>query len=74
MDLSFANNYNLSSQLGFIIIFIDKDNRANIFYQLSIKCKQVIRSVLASKLYKMAYGFDTRAAIKVTIKKIPNPK
>ena len=70
MDLSFANNYDLLSQIGFIITLIDKDNKANILYQLSIKYKRVTQSVLVSKLYRIAYGFDTGAVIKVTIKKI----
>ena len=51
-------------------MLIDKDNKANIFYWSSIKCKQVTQSILASKLYKIAYRFDTGAVIKVTIKKI----
>ena len=35
-----------------------------------IKCKRVIRSILAVKLYKIVYGFDIAAAIKSTINKI----
>ena len=31
-DLSFTNNYNLLSQIGFIIALIDKDNKANILH------------------------------------------
>jgi len=51
-------------------MLVDKDNKANILYWLSIKYKRVIWSVLASELYGMAHGFDTRAAIKATIEKI----
>ena len=51
-------------------MLIDKDNNANILHWLFIKCKRVTQSVLASKLYKMAHGFDTGAVIKVIIKKI----
>src|SRR6266568_4264013 len=69
-DLSFANNYNLLSQIGFIITLTNKNNKANIIYWLFIKCKQVTQSVLAFKLYKIAYRFDTKAVIKITIKKI----
>ena len=32
MDLSFANNYDLLSQIGFVITLTDKDNKANILY------------------------------------------
>ena len=69
-DSSFTNNYDLSSQIGFVITLVDKDNKANILHWSSIKCKRVTRSVLASELYGMAHGFDTGAAIKATIEKI----
>ncbi len=35
-----------------------------------IKYKRVIRSVLASELYSIAYGFDYIVVLKSTIKKI----
>ena len=69
-DSSFANNQDLSSQIGFVIILMDKDNRTNIIHWSSIKCKRVTRSVLASELYGMAHGFDIGAAIKSTIERI----
>jgi hypothetical protein len=69
-DSSFANNQDLSSQIGFVITLADKNNRANIIHWSSIKCKRVMRSVLALELYGMADGFDIGAAIKATIEKI----
>jgi uncharacterized membrane protein len=42
---------------------------ANIFHWLFIKCKRVTRSVLASKLYVIAYGFNISASIKFIINK-----
>jgi hypothetical protein len=69
-DTLFANNQDLSLQIGFIIVLSDKNNNANILHWLSIKCKRVTRSVLASKLYAMAHGFDVGAAIKSTIEAI----
>jgi Reverse transcriptase (RNA-dependent DNA polymerase) len=66
-DASFANNKDLSSQIGFVIVIADKDGRANILHWTSIKCKRVTRSVLASELYGMAHGFDIASAIKATI-------
>ena len=69
-DSSFANNHDLSSQIGFIITLVDKDNKTNIIHWSSIKCKRVTRSVLASELYGMAHGFDVGATIKATIEKI----
>ena len=70
IDASFANNKDLSSQIGFVIVLIDRNQSVNVLYQSSIKCKRVIRSVLASELYALAHGFDIGAIIKLTIQKI----
>jgi len=69
-DASFANNKDLSSQIGFVIVLTDQNRTANIIHWSSIKYKRVTRSVLASELYALAYGFDIGAAIKSTIQKI----
>jgi hypothetical protein len=66
-DASFANNKDLSSQIGFVIVLADAANNANIVHWSSIKCKRVTRSVLASEMYGTSHGFDTAAAIKSTI-------
>ena len=69
-DTSFANNQDLSSQIGYVICLIDASGRVNIIHWSSIKCKRVIRSILASELYALAHGFDAAAVIKSTIEKI----
>jgi hypothetical protein len=69
-DASFANNKDLSSQIGYVIVMADSNNRANIIHWSSIKCKRVTRSVLASELYAMTHGFDIGTAIKSTIDRI----
>ena len=69
-DASFANNKDLSSQIGFVLVQVDASNKANIVHWSSVKCKRVTRSVLASELYGMAHGFDIGAAIKSTVDKI----
>jgi hypothetical protein len=69
-DASFANNKDLSSQIGLVIVFIDRNQSVNILHWSSIKYKQVTRSVLASELYALAHGFDIGAVIKSTIQKI----
>jgi hypothetical protein len=69
-DASFANNKDLSSQIGYILVLADASGRANILHWSSIKCKRVTRSVLASELYGMAHGFDSGASIKSTIERI----
>jgi hypothetical protein len=69
-DASFANNKDLSSQIGFVIVLTDRNQDANILHWSLIKCKRVTRSVLASELYALAHGFDIAAAIKLTVQKI----
>src|SRR5437667_2230743 len=69
-DTSFANNKDLSSKIRFVIVRTDQNQTTNIIHCSLIKFKRVTRSVLASKLYTLAHGFDIRAVIKSTIKKI----
>jgi hypothetical protein len=69
-DASFANNFDFSSQIGFVITLTDANSKANIIHWSSIKCKRVTRSVLASELYAMAHGFDVGAAVNATLEKI----
>ncbi|KAF1972603.1 hypothetical protein BU23DRAFT_580735 [Bimuria novae-zelandiae CBS 107.79] len=64
VDSSFANNKDLSSQLGFILMLINKsiDSNntfiiySNIIHYSLIKYKRVTRSVLASKIYSIVNG------------------
>ena len=69
-DASFANNKDLSSQIGYVVVLADAEGKANILHWSSIKCKRVTRSVLASELYAMAHSFDIGASVKSTIEKI----
>jgi len=69
-DASFANNKDLSSQIGYVLVLSDASNKANIVHWSSVKCKRVTRSVLASELYGMAHGFDISVAIKSTVDKV----
>jgi hypothetical protein len=69
-DASFANNKDLSLQIGYIIVLADATKKANIVHWSSVKCKRVTRSVLASELYGIVHGFDIGAVIKSTVDKI----
>ena len=69
-DASFANNRDLSSQIGYVLVLADGTGRANILHWSSTKCKRVTRSVLASELYGMVYGFDMGASVKSTVDKM----
>ncbi|KAF1934948.1 hypothetical protein EJ02DRAFT_362601 [Clathrospora elynae] len=75
VDGSFANNSDLSSQLGFILMLVNESTnadstftiRGNVIHYSSTKCKRVTRSVLASKIYGMVNGFDIGIAIATTL-------
>jgi hypothetical protein len=69
-DASFANNRDLSSQIGYVLVLADGTGRANIIYWSSTKCKRVTRSVLASELYGMAHGFNMGALVKSIIDRV----
>ena len=67
INTSFANNKDLLSQIGFVIILTDYNQNINTLHWSSIKYKQVTHNILASELYTLAYGFDIAAAIKSII-------
>jgi hypothetical protein len=77
-DGSFANNKDLTSQLGFVIVLANETRcndsefelTGNIIHWNSSKCKRVTRSVLASELYGMMNGFDAGVALCTTLKQI----
>ena len=79
MDGSFANNKDLSSQIGFVIILATEEEsreensfkiQGNLVHWSSTKSKRVTRSVLASEIYGMVSGVDIAIAIKTTLDKI----
>lgn len=57
-DSSFANNEDLSSQLGFIIFICDEARNCNILHYASYKARRVTRSVLGAETYAFADAFD----------------
>ncbi|KAF2741648.1 hypothetical protein M011DRAFT_472908 [Sporormia fimetaria CBS 119925] len=79
-DGSFANNQDLSSQLGYLLVLVNESDydtqggkfhiRGNVIHWSSTKCKRVTRSVLASETYGMVSGVDIAIAIQTTLKMI----
>ncbi|KAF1359087.1 hypothetical protein EJ07DRAFT_122048 [Lizonia empirigonia] len=75
VDASFANNKDMSSQMGFVIVLGNEVTssdtnfgiRGNIVHWSSVKCKRITRSVLASEIYAMAHGVDIAVTIGGTI-------
>ena len=81
VDGSFANNKDLTSQLGFAILLaneteIDEESNnqfiihGNLIHHSSTKSKRVTRSVLASEIYSMVAGVDMAYALATTIQLI----
>ncbi|KAF7567022.1 DUF1421 multi-domain protein [Pyrenophora tritici-repentis] len=75
VDGSFANNKDLSSQLGFVLMLVNESIGANTFtiqgnviHYSSTKCKRITRSVLASEIYGMVNGFDIGIAVATTLR------
>lgn len=76
MDGSFANNADLNSQIGFIIMLTNETHptdgsfmiKNNTVHWSSTKCKRVIRSVLASEIYTIVNGFDIGLTIATTLR------
>ncbi len=69
IDSSFVNNSDLSSQIDYVICLADATH-ANILHWSSVKCKRVMRSVLAVELFAMIHDFDVDLVLKVTLIKM----
>lgn len=74
VDGSFANNKDLSSQLGYEIIIANETTgnddftiKGNLIHWSSTKSKRVTRSVLASEIYGMTAGVDMAIAMSTTL-------
>ena len=74
VDASFATNDDHSSQLGYVILLCDSQDRCHILDFASRKCKRVVRSIMAGEVYAFAEGFDTVFAIKHALEKLYRQK
>jgi hypothetical protein len=76
INAAFANTFDLHSQIDCVICLIDcvicliDDVNVNLIHWSSIKCKRVIKSVLAAELYAMINDFDVEAIIKSIIERM----
>jgi hypothetical protein len=68
IDVFFAN-VNLHSQIDYVIYLVNDRLKANIIHWFFTKCKRMIRSVLAAKLYAMTNAFDADSVIKSIIQR-----
>jgi hypothetical protein len=74
VDGSFANNQDLSSQIGYIVTLGTEEARetgsfqwtGNVIGYSSTKCKRITRAVLASELYSMVAGADIAISLSTT--------
>ena len=71
-DASFANNSDLTSQLGYIILLADKFGKRNILHYASYKSRRVTRSVLGAEVYAFADAFDYAYVIRHDLEEILN--
>ena len=69
-DASFANNADLTSQLGYIILLADKYGKCNVLHYASYKSRRVTRSVLGAEVYAFADAFDFAYVIKHDLEEI----
>jgi hypothetical protein len=77
VDGSFANNKDLTSQIGYEIFLANEKATAdaftmtgNLIHWSSTKSKRITRSVLASEIYAMVHGVDMGIAIATTLSMI----
>jgi hypothetical protein len=76
---SFANNKNLSFQLGFLILLANEMRKSsffelvsNIIHWSSTKCKRVTRSVLISEIYGIINDINIDITLAITLQLITN--
>ena len=69
-DSSFANNLDLSSQLGVMILLTDSTGKENIMHYNSYKSKRIVRSVLRGETYALTDALDIPHNIRNDLKRV----
>lgn len=67
-DASFANNYDLSTQLGHIMFLADKTGKSVPIHFKSYKSRRVVRSAMAGEVIAFSDLFDVAAALSSELK------
>lgn len=65
-DASFANNKEMSSQIGFIVCMVDETYTTNILLYGSIKSKRIARSAHSEEILKIAQAFSQASTIRLS--------
>jgi hypothetical protein len=71
-DASFANADGNRSQLGFAIVVIDAQERANLVHYGSSRSKRVVRSIMAAELHALIYVFYQAYVVKSMLDELWN--
>jgi hypothetical protein len=69
-DASFANNANLTSQLGYIVVLSDDSGSASIINYQSSKSRRVARSSMASETLAFSHGFDSAFLLRHDLERV----
>ena len=71
-DASFATNYDMSSQLGYLILLCDMNDRCHVLAYKSRKSRRVVRSIMAGETYAFADALDFTLSVRHDLTTIYN--
>lgn len=69
-DASFANNADLSSQVGFVVKLMDECNKTNVIHYFRFESKQVTIIVFAAYVFTVVHSFDFSSAVRLKVSEI----
>jgi len=69
-DASFASNDDLSSQLGYVAIFCDAEDRCHVLTYTRKKARRIVRSIMAGEVYAFADAFDAAYILKHDLERV----
>lgn len=70
VDAGFGINPEMSSQIGFLVALIGKENRVNNVHHGSLKSKLVTRPFLASEFFSIIQGLDISSTLRLVLNDI----